>query len=198
MNRKRLTSSTSEDVLIMTDISTLVIRLHKTSSRRLQDILIKTNVFVLVIRLQDVFKTFSKRLQNIFKTSCKNVFKTSSRRLQDILEDIFKTSLRRFHKVLVFRTFLGRYAKTIIYRKICLGHSCKNFLVRVQNFQEWTLWIYWNFQSSFLKHILRWLGIIVKPGIRKDVAVSANKKSLNKSGSKIHFSGFSFSLYYIS
>ena len=31
-------------------------------------------------RLQDVFKTFSRRLQDIFKTSCKDIFKTFSRR----------------------------------------------------------------------------------------------------------------------
>ena len=50
---------------------------------RLQDVLFKTNIFVLAIRLQDVFKTFSrrlqdvlqKRLQDIFKTSCKDAFK---------------------------------------------------------------------------------------------------------------------------
>ena len=39
--------------------------------------------------------TSSRRLQDIFKTSCQDVFKTSSKRLQDVsqirLEDIFKT-----------------------------------------------------------------------------------------------------------
>ena len=77
--------------------------------RRLQDVLVKTNIFVLAIRLQDVFKTscqdifktFSRRLQG----SCKNVFKTSSRRLQDVfktssrhLQDVFKT----YYQVKVF------------------------------------------------------------------------------------------------
>ena len=46
------------------------IRPGHTSSRRLQDVLVKTNIFALAIHLQDVFKT-----------SFKNVFKTSSKRL---------------------------------------------------------------------------------------------------------------------
>ena len=52
----------------------------KASSRRLVKVLIKTNIFALAKRL--VFKTFSRRLQDVFKKSCKNVFETSSRRLQ--------------------------------------------------------------------------------------------------------------------
>ena len=59
--------------------------------KRVQDILWK--------RLQDVFKTFSRRLQDIFKMLWKrlqDVLKTSSRYLQGI----FKTSSRRFHNVL--------------------------------------------------------------------------------------------------
>ena len=45
--------------------------------------------------LQEVFKTFWRLLQDIFKTSFKNVFKTSSRHLQNLLQrylqDVFKT-----------------------------------------------------------------------------------------------------------
>ena len=63
-----------QDVLIKTNIFSLVIRL--------QDVLVKTNIFVLAIRLEDVFKTFSRRLakassrllQDVFKTSCKDIF----------------------------------------------------------------------------------------------------------------------------
>ena len=73
--------------------------LTHTSSRCPQDILIKTNIFVLVIRLQDVFKTFSRFLQDVFKTcwqdvfktSCKNVFKTFSRRLEDVLKTFWRS-----------------------------------------------------------------------------------------------------------
>ena len=131
--------------------------LMKTSWRRLpssssEDVLVKTNIFVLAIRLQDVFRTSCHN-----KTSCKNVFKTSSRRLQDVLktssrhlqdvlqrylQDVFKT----YHQVKlflltslrdVFNKFLRYTAKTVIYRRICLGHTCEKFMVIVQNLQKW-------------------------------------------------------------
>ena len=47
-------------------------------------------------RFQDVFKTSSRGFQDVFKTSCQDVFKTSSRRFQDI----FKTSCKDFFKTL--------------------------------------------------------------------------------------------------
>ena len=66
--------------------------------------MIKTNTFILVIRLQDVFKTFSRHFQDVFKVSFQEVFKTSSRCLQDVLQkrlqDIFKMSSRHFQDVL--------------------------------------------------------------------------------------------------
>ena len=103
--------------------------------QRLQDVLTKTNIFTHVIHLQKtsssrcLAKTSSKRLQDVFKTSCENVFKTSSRRLRD-----------------VFNTFLSRTAKTITYRKICLGSTSENvWPLRLQNFQQWTLLKYQNF-----------------------------------------------------
>ena len=122
------------------------IRLQKTSSRRLdqdeyvclsltssEDVLGKTNIFVLVIPLQDVFKT-----------SCKNVFKTFWRRLQDVcqiyLQDVFKA----YHQVQlflltrlreIFNTLLRHsFQKTVIYRGICLGNTIsEKFMVSVQN-----------------------------------------------------------------
>ena len=109
----------------------------KTSSRRLQDVL-KTS-------LRRLVKTSSMRPQNVFKTSGKNVFKTSSRHLQDdlqrYLQDVFKT----YHQVkvyllpslrYVFNALLRRTAKTVIYCRICLGHSSQEFMVSVQNLQE--------------------------------------------------------------
>ena len=82
-------------VLMKTNISLLIIPLQKTSSRRLgQDQYIRL-VHMSSRRLQDIFKT---SCQNVFKTSTRriqDVFKTSSKRLQDMsqirLEDIFKT-----------------------------------------------------------------------------------------------------------
>ena len=80
-----------------------------------EDVLTKTNIFVFVIRLQDVqktslwpftkrslwrlsktsSKTYSRHLQDIFKTSSGSLAKTSSRRFQNV----FKTSSRHFTKM---------------------------------------------------------------------------------------------------
>ena len=67
-------------VNIRLDEDVFGLRLQKTSSRRLvqdkyirlthtssEDVFIKTNLFVFVVRLQDVFKTFSRHLQDAFK-----------------------------------------------------------------------------------------------------------------------------------
>ena len=45
---------------------------------------------------QDVFKTFSRRLQEVLQKRLQDIFKTSSRRF----ENVFKTSSRRFKDVL--------------------------------------------------------------------------------------------------
>ena len=112
------------------------IHLKHTSS---EDVLIKTNIFVLVIRLQDVFKTFSRCLAKTSSKLLQDVFKTSSRRFQDV----FKMSSRLLAKAStrclwdVFKRFLRRSPKTVIYRRICLGHTSEKFMVSVQNFPEW-------------------------------------------------------------
>ena len=112
---------------------------------------------------------------------------TPSRHLQDV------SSLPD-----VFNTFLRRTTKTIIYRKICLGHTSEKFMIRVKNFQEWTLWIYRNFlKTVFLKHFMKWpllqtKTLLLKSGIKKDVAVSVNKESVNKNSSKNVFLRFYF------
>ena len=48
---------------------------------------------------------------------------------------------------------------------------------------------------DFYKQFVRFL-LLLKSGIRKDVAVSVNKETMNKCSSKKYLSGFSFSLYY--
>ena len=100
---RRLSSSSSEDLLIKTNIFVLLTRLQKTSPRRLQDVLVKTNIFVLARRLEDIFKTFWRRLQDVFKTSCQDGFKTFWRRLQDVFKtcckNIFKTFWRRLQDI---------------------------------------------------------------------------------------------------
>ena len=135
----RCLSPSSSNVLTKTNIFILVILLHKS----LQDVLVKTNIFVLPI---DIFQISSRRLQNVFKSSCKSVFKTSSRCLQDVLERYLQdVSDKTYHQVKlflltslrdVFNTFLRRTAKTFIYRRICLGHYSEKILVSVQNLQE--------------------------------------------------------------
>ena len=97
--------------------------------------------------------TSSRRLQNIFKTSSRprlqgaryleDVFKTSSRRLAKLssrhLQDVFNV----YHQVKLF--LLTRLQDVILRRwldnKKCLGHTSGKFVVSVQNFQEWILWI---------------------------------------------------------
>ena len=107
----------------------------KTSSRRFQDI------FEASLRhLQDVLP---RRLEAFFKRSSRRVAKMSARHLQDVFKTYHLLLLARLRDL--FNTFLRRSGKAIIYRKICLGHTSKKIMVRVQNFQEWTIWIYRNF-----------------------------------------------------
>ena len=106
------------------------------SKRYLQDILIKMNIFTLVIlktswtfprRLEDVFKTSSrrlqdvlqKRLQNVFKKSWKDVLKTFSRLVQDVLSSKYsacfwhvqrrRLSTERLAWVTLLRNLWSRY-----------------------------------------------------------------------------------------
>ena len=116
---RSLSSSSSEDVLIKTNIFVLVLHLQKTCSRRLQDALVKTNIL------------------NVFTASCKNVFKTSSRCLQDVFKTYRQVKLSLLTSLRdVFNTFLRRTAKMVIYRKIFLGHTSEKFMVSPQNLQE--------------------------------------------------------------
>ena len=120
---------------------------------RLDEDVLKTSfVFVFRRRLgQDQYirrgYTSSRRFQDVFKTSCKNVFKTSSRRLQDVLQRYLQEVFKTYHQVKLFlltrlweafNTFLRRsFPKTIIYRGICPGNTTSDkFMVSVQNLQE--------------------------------------------------------------
>ena len=95
---------------IRLDEEVFLLPLRRTSSRRLQDVfmktnlsLLKTNIFVLSIRLQDVFKMFSRRLQDVLQKRLQDIFKTSSRRLQNVFKTsrkyVLKTSSRGFEDV---------------------------------------------------------------------------------------------------
>ena len=150
--RRRLQS-----VLIKTNILVLIMHLQdvfktfsrclsKTSSRHLEDVLQKS--------LQDIFETSWRRFDDVLNTSSRRLCKISWRRLCKMwskhLQDVYK----KHHQVKlllltrlrdIFSTLLRFTMKTIIYRKICLGHTSEKNLVRVKNVQEWTLWIYRNF-----------------------------------------------------
>ena len=69
------------------------VRYTDTSS---EDVLIKTNIFTCLGH------TSSKRLQDIFKKSCKDIFKTLSRgiiKLYCFCKQVFKMSSRRIHNI---------------------------------------------------------------------------------------------------
>ena len=144
--------------------------------KRPEDVLKTSFVFVFRRRIQDIFKTSSRRFQDIFKRfprrhpqdallrcfqdvlqKCfqdifntpsrrfEEVIKTSSRHLQDVLQrclqDVFKTYyqvklflLTRLRDI--FKTCLRSTPKTVIDRRICLGHTSEKFMVSVQNLQE--------------------------------------------------------------
>ena len=133
---RRLLSSSSENVLIKTNMFALALRLQKTSWSR-----------PIYSSWLYVFKTSSRRFQDVFKTSCKNVFKTSSRRLQDVLQRYLQDVFKTYHQVKlflltrlreVFNTFLRlSFPMTVIYRGICLGNTTsEKFMVSAQNLQE--------------------------------------------------------------
>ena len=120
------------------------IRLGDTSSRRLQDVFkMPPRCFqdVLTKRLQDIFKTSWGCFEDVLKTSWRHLLgKMSLRHIKNVLKTL---SIRMIN--LVFSTFLRRTAKSIIYRKICLGHTSDKVMVRVKNLQEWTLRVYRKF-----------------------------------------------------
>ena len=90
-----------------TNMFALALRLQKTPSKRLGQHQYIRLGHTSSRRLQDVFKT----LQDVFKTSSRNVFKKSSKRLQDALKNVFKTSSRSLQDILqrylheVFKTY---------------------------------------------------------------------------------------------
>ena len=144
---QKTSSRCLQNVLVKSNLFLLVIRIEdvfKTFSRRLPKKSSRRFARAFSRRLQDIFKT---SYQNVFKTSSKHLAKISSRHLQDVLQrclqDVFKTyhqvklflSLIRLREV--FNMFLRRTARTVISRRICLGHTSQKFMVSVQNLQKW-------------------------------------------------------------
>ena len=111
-----------QDVLIKTNIFTILIRLQKTSSRRLdQDQYIRLG-HMSSRRLQDVFrrlaKISSKHLQDVLEKRLQDIFKTSSRHLQDVLQRCLQGAFRTYYQVTpfllisfqdVFKTYSQRF-----------------------------------------------------------------------------------------
>ena len=127
----------------------------KTSTRRLQDVLPR--------RLQDVFKTSSKRLVKMSSRHLQDVFNqgvlmTSSRRLQDIFktscQDVFKTSSKRLEDVFknVFKTS-SRHLQDVLQRY--LQDVCKTYH-QVKLFLLTSLWEAFNtfLRRSFPKTVI--------------------------------------------
>ena len=76
----------------------------KTSSKRIQDVLVKTNIFILLIHLQ---KTSSRRFQDVLPRRLQNALKTSC-------ENVFQASAKHLPKTFqdVFRMSSRSLAKT--------------------------------------------------------------------------------------
>ena len=97
-------------------------------------------------RHEDVFKTSSKRLQDVLQNFLQDIFKKFSGHFQEVFQWCFQEVFKTYHLAKlfllicirdVFNTFLRRTAKTVIYRRICLGQTSKKLMVSVQNLQEW-------------------------------------------------------------
>ena len=114
----------------------------------------------------------SRHLQNIFKRSCKNVFKTSSRRLQDVLN----TSSRRLQDLLqrylqnVFKTyhqvnlFLLASLQEVLQRRLSTDGFAQVTLLRNlwsvykicksnENFPSFSFLLYYTFQWRLQRRI---------------------------------------------
>ena len=122
----------------------------KSSSRCLgQDQYIRLG-HVFKTSCKNVFKTFRRCLQDVFKSSSRrlqNVFKTSSTNLQDFLQRYLQDVFKAYDQVKLFfltclweefNTLLGRsFPKTVIHRGICVGDTTsEKFMVSAQNLQE--------------------------------------------------------------
>ena len=152
-------SSSSEDVLIKTNVFTLDIYVFKT---RVQCVCRSSWLRRIYLTWSCVFKMSSIYFQFIFKTSSRHLAKTSSRHLQDVLprslQNVFKTSSRRlakmsslhiqhvfktpsrrlqdvfqlYHRVKLFLVTPHQYVfNTFWTRKICQGRMSEKFMVRL-------------------------------------------------------------------
>ena len=147
------------DECLLDDTSSILLEdVSKTSWRHFQGI---TSSWRLA-------KMFSEHLQDVF-------FETFSRRCPDVFKRHHKVkqfSLTRLHDI--FNTFL-RWAALL--RNLLWGYKfSKSFDIR-----------FWDTEvckTDFLKHFMKWFLLqikifLLKSGIRKNVTVLVNKKSMN-------------------
>ena len=84
------------------------------------------------IRLDEDVKVFLTSLRRL-----QEVFKSSSKYLQGVFKMYHQVKLSLLtHLRDVLNTFLRRTVNTVIYRKICGGHSSEKFMVSLQNLLE--------------------------------------------------------------
>ena len=127
-----------------------------------------------------VFKTSSRRLEDVFKTFSRCTAKFSSRHLQDAFKIYYRVKLFLLaHLQDVFKTYSTRFWD-VLRRRL----SKEKFISKDELFGWRT------FKIVFLKHFMKWLLLLqtkillLKSGLRKDVTVSVNRESMNKSSSK--------------
>ena len=120
-------------------------------SRRLQYVFQKRPQDVSKRSCQDVFKTPSRKFEDVF-----NFLKASSRHIQDVLQKCPQNVFKRYYQVKLclltrlrdaLNTFLKRTAKTVIYRRICLGHTSDKFMVKsdFKNLSSFSFSLYYTF-----------------------------------------------------
>ena len=90
-------------------------------------------------RFEDVLKTSSRHLQDVFQKCLQNVLQKSSKYFQDVFKTYHQVKLFLLTRLReVFNKFLRHsFPKTVIYRGICLRNTTlEKFIVSVQNLQE--------------------------------------------------------------
>ena len=133
-----------EIFLILCFISSASIKTHPANICLDEDVLKTSFVFVFRRRLQDVFKTSlsrpiysswpyvfktsSRRFQDVFKTSSRLLAKMSSRRFQDVQNVLGNTILRHLGDVFKTSRRCTATAKTIIYRRFAWVTLPRNLL----------------------------------------------------------------------
>ena len=79
---------------------------------------------------QDIFKTSSRRFEGVFKTSSRHLTEMCSKRLQNVFKTFCKDVFKTFLRPIIRLNCLPR-------SRICLGHTSEKFMVSIENLQVW-------------------------------------------------------------